>query len=224
MGSKLRLSILSLFLGFTFAKEVKAHIPFVETLPDHPQYYQYYYKQLYQWFNKNHFDWSSYLPEPVQLPWQTYKSWGSHHRPHLLLGVGYKRSGEIFYSLTINLKERVTYRSDIPAKSYCHENSQQRTCGGVSFKRITASEDKKKLPLHRSESLSSFVFSDFITYQEIWRSSDGQLITYRKLNDIQTSWLPLPLQKAILDIGIQTRLPVDKIEVNSNDEIIIYYP
>lgn len=226
MASKI--IVLTIFFLCLFSQiETRAHIPFVQTLPEHPHYYQYYYKQLYQWFNRHHFDWKKKLPQSSQIPWQDFTSWAPKSNPqsaHLLLGVGYKKNGEIFYTLTFHHDdERVTYRSDNLSTVACHE-TQYKTCHKKKYKKLSKAPQAEQLPLHRSTSISSFIFADFVSYQEIWGSQDGDIIIYSKLNDIQTAWLPLELQKAILDIGIQTRLPVDKIEVNSNNEIILYYP
>ncbi|MCR9204412.1 MAG: hypothetical protein NXH75_07540 [Halobacteriovoraceae bacterium] len=190
-------------LAFTFIVMffLSGHIPLVESFPEHPQYFQNYFKKFDKYFKENFGDVSEAQSRlKFQEKMEKVKHWRSQ-----------KEQKRFSWNIIYNIKtEGLSY-------SFSMEGLIPKLVGS---KNLTKS--LKDFPLTYK---GQFIFSDFVKGAKFLKNSKGEIVQVEyELNNVQAEWLPEKLKKAVYKMGYDTRLPLDKIGITNNGEIYARYP
>ncbi len=217
------MKLVLLFLLIQF--EAHSLIPIVHKLPEHKSYFKNYYKHFNSWFNRHIYSWEK--QHQLNLELSEIKHWyittADHKRFYYQWGIAWDpKTSSVFYTLnkTINAN---SFKTLSTIKSYeCQESVHQLKC---SDQQLVIKKSPKKLPLNFPlSSKGIFYFQDFITDSRAYYQGDELKRIYFNLNDIQVNWLPKELQELIKKIGLETRLPTDKLSIDNDGRVIVYYP
>lgn len=220
-----------LIFSFLYVGHIGAHVNVVKSLPRDPQYYSSYLNSFSKWFNENIYAWDKVLNEnEFGKIIAKQKHWFLHgdrkNKRGILWGIGFNsKTRNIFYSLRYheigNVDQFIIKRSD--ENGFCEEGLKSKGCPNqtseISTK--TFSSLPNGFPLSQN---NRFIFQEFVTYQRSYFLKGEIVSVFFRLSNVQTEWLPKPLLAIIYKIGMETRLPLDKIEVSNNGDIIVYYP
>jgi hypothetical protein len=208
-----------------------AHTKLVQNLVEDKEYYSHYLSSFSKWFNKNIYSWeATFNNHKFEYMLKQHQHWFIKGSPlnkrEILWGIGHnQKTDKVFYILRYHQKENpghfVIWRSDKEAP--CYEDQETLICGK---KTSTYTVQKIKDPLYSFPLTKNknFIFQEFVDYQRNYFTKGVLSSVFYRLNNVQAEWLPAPLLKIIYKIGMETRLPLDKIEITNNHEIIIYYP
>ena len=227
--------LITLFILLFTGNTSRAHILTISDLPQHSDYFKNYFQNFSDFFNRNFYDWSSVLKKEngdSLLP--EYKHWfiagKSPLRPNILWGIGYNiKNKRFFYTLQYarpngNDSEIIHHRSD--KKDTCKETETSMICSSQKVQPLFHSKSVGKgklegLPLVKK---GNFYFKEFIKEQKVYGPLHQPTAVFFSLSNVQAEWLPKELKKVVYQIGFKTRLPLDKLQVSRNGDIIVYYP
>jgi hypothetical protein len=202
-----------------------AIISSVDGLPKHNTYFKNYYANFNNWFNRNIYSWKesqNFIPKLNNVN-HWYISTTPSKRFYYKWGVGWDpKSEKIFYTLT----EAITptnFKTISTLHDYkCQEETSKLKCLNIQYdKKETPRQLPKSFPLI---SKGQFYFQQFIVDTQAFYFNGEIKRVYYNLNNIQVNWLPRELQQQIQKIGLETRLPVDKLSIDNEGRIIVYYP
>jgi hypothetical protein len=216
-----------------FLFQAQALVPVVKKLPRDPDYYQHYLRHFNQWFNRNIYDWETVIEKSnLQKTIEITNHWifaQDHVKEtrYIQWGIGYNlKSEELFYKLAYLSDEAqpIIIHHDSRWSYHCVERLNTVTCQNhaLVIKRIT---DTLKIPQNFPlQSNGNFLFNDSLVYSFGLYDKEQVVSLHFKLSDVQVEWLPKELIRTIQQIGLETRLPVDKISIHENGDIVVYYP
>lgn len=193
------MKIKKLTLPFIMMCFLSGHIPLVENFPEHPKYFQNYFKKFDKYFRENFSDVSKSRDErEFQKSMKKVKQWRDQNKRFSWNIIYSQKTDNLSYSFSmeeLNLE---------PVKAKILKN------------------DLIGFPLTYE---GKFVFSEFVKAVRVRKNSKGEIVQVEyELGNVQAEWLPDKLKKAVYKIGYDTRLPLDKIGITKNGEIYARYP
>lgn len=204
---KIKNVVVTIFICFPilFGNLTLAHVPDVENLPSHPKYFSFYLLKFSQYFSKEIYQLSETESITFKEKLLKINSWNYEDgTPQLLWSIKWTPGRD---QLSFDLIENIIPKNTPPS------NIERRSL---------FSQSHPNFPLHQD---GKFIFKEFVTKEITIRNESGEVSSvYYQFSNIQAQWLPKKLREMIYKIGYDTRLPLDKLRINKDGEIIAYYP
>ncbi len=232
---------------------VDALVPSILESPPQKNHYVFYSNIYWKWQNKNFFDWNKYLSKNEKKLIEKLLGLGNHwltpsslpRKETFTLGFGYLPKEKInFYTLEIYVPDQdfdlsplniydsnhlknikflkwSTFKNTFCLIGLLNQNDYRHQCYDRHHKKLISIYDERVENFFKDRFILGGPILEKRSFFSLDKEKKGD---FYYTNSAKHVLLPESLQKIVVNHGIETRLPLDKVQLWNDGSLVIFYP